>query len=148
MSACGNLAYLLSIVPGPDQPFKICIPDALLNNNIIIFYHLALNHVEITRLTNTAIAMYFYHPGLQGHVASIIPPCSSAYQEDKLPCQGHGQLPPTREADVAPWQEVTEDLLDPGQSKYVDKITSSWLLRPLYRYPNYPEIFASITRCL
>jgi hypothetical protein len=36
-----NLIYY---IPNMKQPFKICIPDALVDT-IICFYHLALNHV-------------------------------------------------------------------------------------------------------
>ena len=42
-------ANIICYIPGPNQPFKICIPDAMLDN-IIRFYYLALNHIGITRL--------------------------------------------------------------------------------------------------
>jgi hypothetical protein len=40
-------ANIVCHAPGPDQPFKTCIPDAMLND-IIYFYHLALNHVGMS----------------------------------------------------------------------------------------------------
>ena len=38
-------ANIICHIPGPNQPFKICIFDAMLDN-IIRFYHLALNRLE------------------------------------------------------------------------------------------------------
>ena len=129
-------ANLICYLPGPDQPFKICIPDALLND-IIRFYHMALNHVGITRLTST-IATHFYHPGLQAHVANIIRPCD-ACQRYKLPGRGHGQLPP-READIAPWQEVAVDLIGPWTIKLHGQNYKFMALTSIDTVTNYPEI--------
>jgi hypothetical protein len=50
-------ANLICYIPGPNQPFKVCIPDALLND-IIHFYHLTLNHIGMTHLFNT-ITLHF-----------------------------------------------------------------------------------------
>ena len=40
-------ANILCYILGPNLPFKIYIPDAILDN-IIRFYHLMLNHVSMT----------------------------------------------------------------------------------------------------
>jgi hypothetical protein len=62
-------------VPGPNLPFKMCIPDALLDA-VVRFCHLALNHVGVTRPRDT-IAQHFYHPHLQAHVENIVRPCDA-----------------------------------------------------------------------
>jgi hypothetical protein len=53
-------ANLICHIPGPNQPFKTCMPDAMLND-IMQVCHLALNHVRTTRLRNST-ALHFYHP--------------------------------------------------------------------------------------
>jgi hypothetical protein len=68
-------ANLICYVPGPNLPFKMCIPDALLDT-IIRFYHLVLNHIGMTRLRN-AVAQHFYHPHLQVQVENIVRPCNA-----------------------------------------------------------------------
>jgi hypothetical protein len=75
-------ANLICYIPGPNLPFKTCIPDALLDT-VIRFYHLVLNHIGMTRLRDT-IPQHFYHPHLQAHVENIARPCH-ACQRYKLP---------------------------------------------------------------
>jgi hypothetical protein len=69
---------IVCYVPGPDQPFKMHIPDAMLNN-IIHFCHLALNHIVMTRLCN-AIALHFYHLRSQENIKNIVRPCEACQQ--------------------------------------------------------------------
>jgi hypothetical protein len=68
-------ANLICYIPGPNQPFKVCIPDALLND-IIHFYHLALNHTGITCLHDT-ITLHFSHPHLQKWIKNVLRPCNA-----------------------------------------------------------------------
>jgi hypothetical protein len=127
---------IVCYIPGPDQPFKICIPDAMLND-VIRFYHLALNHIGITRLRDT-IALHFYHPRLQENVENIVRPCD-ACQRYKLPGRGHGHLA-ARIADVAPWQEVAVDLIGPWTINLHGQELKFNALTTIDTVSNYPEV--------
>ena len=129
-------ANLICYIPGPDLPVKICIPDALLNT-IIHFYHLALNHIGITRLRDT-IAQHFIHPHLTVNVENIVRPCD-ACQRYKLPSRGHGHLP-ARNALIAPWQEVAVDLIGPWTIKLHGQEYKFHALTTIDTVSNYPEI--------
>ena len=106
-------------------------------DNIIRFYHLALNHIGITRLRDT-IALHFYHPHLQPNVERVVHPCDSC-QRYKVPGWWHGHLA-ARTAGITPWQEVAVDLIGPwsvsvhGQDLKLNALTS------IDTVTNYPEI--------
>jgi transposase InsO family protein len=129
-------ANLICYIPGPNLPFKICIPDALLDT-IIRFYHLVLNHIGMTRLRDT-IAQHFYHTHLQSHVENIVRPCD-ACQRYKLPGRGHGHLP-ARNALILPWQEVAVDLIGPWTIKLHGQDYKFHALTSIDTVTNYPEI--------
>jgi len=95
--------------PG-DNP-KICIPDALLDK-FIQFYHLALAHAGITRVTRMVL-QYFWHQDLRRRTEKLIQSCEVC-QKNKLPGKGYGQLP-SRQAQLTPWQEVAVDLIGPWE---------------------------------
>jgi transposase InsO family protein len=127
---------LICYIPDMNQPFKICIPDALVDT-IIRFYHLALNHVGRTRLRDT-ISMHFYHPHLQTHVDNVVRPCD-ACQRYKLPGRGQGHLAP-RQADIKPWQEVAVDLIGPWTIKLHGQSLVFRALTTIDTVTNYPEL--------
>ena len=93
----------------PDKPWKICIPDAMLDA-IIQFYHLALNHIGMTRLRDT-IGTHFHHPRLEQRIEHIVSRCD-ACQRYKINTKSYSHLPP-RETLISPWQEVAVDLIGP-----------------------------------
>ena len=77
-------------------------------DDIIHFYHLALNHIGITRLCNT-ITLHPYHLHLQPHIERAVRPYKNC-QRYKVPGRGHGHLA-ARTPLNAPWQEVAIDLI-------------------------------------
>jgi transposase InsO family protein len=104
-----NNVNLICYVNQPNQPWKICIPDALMGN-MIKWYHEILTHVGITRLYET-MSTHFYHRDLRTRIESVVKSCD-ACQRYKLPGRSYGELPP-REAQLVPWQEVAVDLIGP-----------------------------------
>jgi hypothetical protein len=106
-------------------------------DDIIRFYHLALNHVGITRLHDT-ISLHFYHPHLKANIQKIIRPCD-ACQRYKLPGRGHGLLPP-REALMMPWHEVAVDLIGPWTIKLHGQELKFSALTSIDTVTNYPEL--------
>ena len=79
-------------------------------DDIILWYHQALNHIGMKRLEDT-INAHFWHPRLQARVKQLISKCD-ACQRYKLNRHSYSHLPP-REALVAPWHEVAVDLIGP-----------------------------------
>jgi len=55
--------------------------------------------------------MHFYHSHLRTRIQSLVKLCN-ACQHFKLPGKGYGELP-LREAQLAPWQEITVNLIGP-----------------------------------
>jgi hypothetical protein len=128
---------LICCVPGPNLPFKTCIPDALLDA-VIRFSHLELNHIGMTRLRD-AVAQHFYHPHLQARVGNIARPCD-ACQRHKSPGRGHGLLP-ARTALILPWQEVAVDLMGPWTVKPHGQEHKFHALTSVDAISNCPETF-------
>ena len=105
-----NLIYY--IPPGPDQPFKICIPDALLNYAIRL-YHLALNHVGTTRLRDQSRRTFT----IQGY--KLMLPISYVHvtHVKVTNCPVKDVVSYHQEKNSAPWQAVTVDLIGPWTIK-------------------------------
>ena len=102
-------AELIVFTPTPNAKWKICIPDAHLDETIQ-WYHTILNHTGISRLYET-ISMHFYNSQLRTRVEQIIKVCD-ACQRYKLPGKGYGELP-SKEPHLAPWQQIAVDLIGP-----------------------------------
>jgi hypothetical protein len=100
---------LICYLAKPTDPWKIVIPDAMLDK-FILWYHEVLPHAGTSRLEDS-IKVHFYHPRLRQCIAVIVGTCD-ACQKYKLPGRGVGELPP-READFAPWNAVAVDLIGP-----------------------------------
>eukprot|EP00978_Attheya_sp_CCMP212_P022258 scaffold66137_cov65-Attheya_sp.AAC.3 len=65
--------------------------------------------------TKDTINTHFYHPKIWERAIALCSKCD-ACQQYKANNHGYGHLPP-READMAPWQEVTVDLIGPWKVK-------------------------------
>ena len=102
---------LLHILTNQEIILKSAPPDALLDK-FIQFYHLALAHAGITRVTRTVL-QYFWHQDLTKRTEKLIQSCEVC-QKNKLPGKGYGQLP-SRQAQLTPWQEVAVDLIGPWE---------------------------------
>lgn len=105
----------------PTSPSKIVIPTTMLLE-MVIWYHLNLNHPGATRLYNT-IAMHFYHRQLMSTVNDVNKRCDFC-QRYKNTLRGYGQLPP-KEATFNPWETVAVDLIGPWTFS-VNNITSTF----------------------
>jgi Integrase zinc binding domain len=101
--------HLICYMVRPNEPWKICIPDASLHA-MVTWYHQVLNHTGITRLNDT-ISLHFYHKDLRTRIETMIGSCE-ACQKYKLPGKGYGELPP-RQTNIAPWYEIAIDLIGP-----------------------------------
>jgi hypothetical protein len=49
-------------IPEPSTSWKICLPTAMLHNTVR-WYHMSLNHIDITR-THDTMSMHLYRPTL------------------------------------------------------------------------------------
>ena len=96
-------------IPAPQQPWKIYLPDSLLEN-AIRWYHLALGHLGQNRL-HDSMAIHIYHPNLRNRVEDIVSRCDSC-QRNKQVGRLHGEAPP-REALATPWREIAVDSIGP-----------------------------------
>jgi Integrase zinc binding domain len=86
-----NNISLIVYIPELGQPWKICIPSMQLDN-IIRFYHQALNHLGVWR-TVDSIQMHFYDLQLRSQSEQIIKTCATC-QQFKQFGRGYGHLPP------------------------------------------------------
>ena len=100
---------LLCYLPGPNQPWKICLPTTLLDQ-AVHWYHYALGHLGQVRLYDT-MSQHLYHPDLRNRVEYVVSHCTVC-QRNKQLLRGHGELAP-REARIHPWREVAVDLVGP-----------------------------------
>ena len=108
---------LIVYKPTAEMPWKICIPNAKLDNTIR-WYHMVLNHTGISRLYGT-ITMHFYNPRLRTRIDEIVKACD-ACQRFKLTGKGYGKLPP-REPPLVPWEEIAVDLIGPWKIQINDR---------------------------
>ena len=96
-------------VPGPDVPWRIYLPQELLDK-AIRWYHIALGHIGMNRLYDT-ISMHFFHKDLRNKVEDIVSRCDTC-QRFKQAGRGYGETAP-REAALSPWSEIACDLIGP-----------------------------------
>ena len=108
------------------DPFRIVIPDALLQP-IVRWYHERLGHAGSTRLFETISALFYHGERLKDTVETTVRRCPIC-QDAKLPPRGVGELA-TREAILAPWEEVHVDCIGPwtldfqGREVTIDALT-------------------------
>ena len=127
---------LICYVPPNNQPWKICVPDALIDH-MIEWYHVILNHVGITRLQQT-MALHFYHREMRTRVERLVTVCE-ACQRHKLSGRGYGELPP-REAQIAPWQQIAVDLIGPWKIRVNENLLTFRALTIIDTVTNLPEL--------
>ena len=96
-------------IPGPDVPWKIYLPQELLDN-AIQWYHLALGHIGMNRLHDT-ISMHFFHKDLRNRIEDIVSRCNTC-QHFKQAGRSYGETAPW-EAVLSPWREIACDLIGP-----------------------------------
>jgi RNase H-like domain found in reverse transcriptase/Integrase zinc binding domain len=101
----------------PNQCWKIYLPDALLER-AIGWYHLALSHIGMRRLTDT-MSETFYNPKLRLNVEAVLKPCEHC-QKYKNVQRGHGETAP-QEAGLLPWSEVAVDMIGPWTLEVSDR---------------------------
>ena len=104
-----NNSQLICYRPPRQNLWKICVPDAMLNE-LITWYHNVLLHVGSTRLTSS-ISTHFYHPQLDERVSNFVKRCQDC-QRFKRPGIGFGHLAP-RECFFQPFTEVAVDMIGP-----------------------------------
>jgi Integrase zinc binding domain len=114
------------------NPFRIMIsnmllqPDALLQP-IFRWYHNRLGHAGSTRLFETISALFYHGERLKDTVETTVQLCPIC-QDAKLPPRSVGELA-TREAILAPWEEVHVDCIGPwtldfqGREVTIDALT-------------------------
>jgi len=88
MTVAPSLYVIAHIKEAGDNP-KICIPDALLDK-FIEFYHLALAHAGMQKVTQT-MTLQFWHPRIHKQVEILVGCCGC--QESKKQGIGYGHLP-------------------------------------------------------
>ena len=66
---------LICYMPQANAPWKICIPDALLDHTIT-WYHLVLSHVGIVRSYET-MSLHFYHRDMQMRIQCLVRDCDA-----------------------------------------------------------------------
>jgi transposase InsO family protein len=116
--------------------WQICIPDASLNN-IILWYHMVLNHTGMTRLHDT-MATHFHHPDMRTRISELLKSCDSC-QRFKTSTKAYSHLPP-REAEISPWRVVALDLIGPWKIKVHGEWLTIQALTVIDTVTNYPEI--------
>jgi Integrase zinc binding domain len=89
--------------------YTVDLPDSLLEQ-AIRWYHLALSHIGINRLTDT-MSVIFYNPKLCPSVEAVIKTCPHCQKYKNVLCR-HGETAP-REAGLLLWSEVTMDMIGP-----------------------------------
>ena len=106
-----NNHQLICFQKTPQDSWKICVPDSMLNELITWFHHVLL-HVGSNRLSSS-IATHFFHPQLNQRVEDFVRRCATC-QQCKRPGRGCGHLAP-REALFQPFAEVAVDAIGPWQ---------------------------------
>jgi hypothetical protein len=92
----------------PTQPnWKIALPKLMLIDTVK-WFHQVMGHSGEKRLREKLNQRY-YHPRLHYHIDKL--KCKEC-QKHKLECRGYGLLP-KQEVWIAPWEEVTIDLIGP-----------------------------------
>ena len=100
---------------GHGEVKRMCVPDSLVGP-MVTWYHLALNHVGITRLFDT-IHMNFVHLKMYRTCMEVCNPCDC--QVDESPSNSYGELP-AKNVTMVPWQTVAVDLIGPWNIKILD----------------------------
>jgi hypothetical protein len=95
-------------MPTPDQ-WKIYLPTSLLEN-AVKWYHLALGHLGMSRLTDT-ISEHLYHPDIRKTVEDIAEKCIPC-QECKVVGKVYGHAAAS-EAVCHPWRDIAVDHIGP-----------------------------------
>ena len=81
-------ANVICYLSQPNAPWKICIPDAKLDE-IIQWHHTHLGHPGI-KCTSDTIALHYYHPRLSARCEDLISRCD-ACQRIKPSLRGYGE---------------------------------------------------------
>ncbi len=96
----------------PNQPnWKIALPESMVVDTVK-WFHQVMGHPGEKRLRETLDQRY-YHPRLCYHIDKL--KCKYC-QKHKLAGCGYGLLP-KQEVQIAPWEEVTIDLIGPWKVK-------------------------------
>ena len=108
------------VKPGesPDAQWKVALPEQMLTETVR-WFHQVMGHPGSKRLTQT-LQQRYYHPRLRQVVENYM--CEHC-QKHKLPGRGYG-LFPEREMRIAPWEEVSVDLIGLGKSRSTARIMS------------------------
>ena len=97
-------------LPDTNSPWRIAIPDALLDP-LVNWYHLATNHLKGMDRLESTIARNFYHPNLRQAVRRHVAACPICPKVRTMH-QPYGQLA-LHNAPISPWSEVHVDSIGP-----------------------------------
>ncbi len=113
----------------PTQPnWKIALPESMVVD-AVKYFHQVMGHPAEERLRGM-LNQHYHHPKLCYHIDNL--KCKDC-QKHKLASRGYGLLP-KQEVRIAPWEEVTIDLIGPwkvtvnGQQVELNALTCiEWL---------------------
>jgi transposase InsO family protein len=120
----------------PGAPWKICIPEAALDE-VIKWYHHVLLHPGRER-TQQTIELHFYNRQMRTRIERQLKDCDIC-QQQKNNAREYGELPP-REAEVAPWETVAVDLIGPWATKIPGREIRFSAMTIIDTVTNYVEI--------
>ena len=74
--AVGNGVKLITHVRAPNEPWKICITDAMLEP-MVQWYHVVMSHIGMQR-PNATMQLHFYHRNLRVKCEDLVGQCGDA----------------------------------------------------------------------
>ena len=102
-------------IPDINSPWRIAIPDALLDP-LVNWYHLATNHLVGMGCLESTIARNFYHPNLPQTIRRHVATCPICPKVRTIH-QPYGQLAP-HNVPISPWSEVHVDSIGPWRIQF------------------------------